>query len=250
MNKKKIVLAATVGVLTLAMWSISVSASNQSVNSIGKIFSQSTSAKVNLDKDGNVVDSKGNIVKTKDQFEQDQKKYTKENPYTLEVGQDGKIIENGVPVTQSSEGSVVYAHIDENGNMVDDKGNILAKKADIQTLDGEQGSTTHTASIKVNFDKDGNVVDSEGNIVKTKDQFEQDQKKYTKENPYTVEVGQDGKIIENGVSVKQSSEASGPVYAHIDENGNMVDDEGNILAKKADIHTLDGDQVNTTQTAS
>lgn len=145
MNKKKIVLAATVGVLTLAMGSISVSANTQAVNSIGKIFSQSTSAKVNLDKDGNVVDSKGNIVKTKDQFEQDQKKYTKENPYTLEVGQDGKIIENGVPVTQSSEASVVYAHIDENGNMVDDKGNILAKKADIQTLDGDQVSTTQIA---------------------------------------------------------------------------------------------------------
>lgn len=145
MNKKKIVLAATVGVLTLAMGSISVSASNQAVNSIGKIFSQSTSAKVNLDKDGNVVDSKGNIVKTKDQFEQDQKKYNKENPYTLEVSQDGKIIENGALVTQSSEASVVYAHIDENGNMVDDKGNILAKKADIQTLDGDQVSTKQIA---------------------------------------------------------------------------------------------------------
>ncbi|WP_143331317.1 hypothetical protein, partial [Clostridium peptidivorans] len=78
MNKKKIALATTVGVLTLAIGSISVSAKSETVKSIGKIFSQTTSAKVNLDKDGNVVDSKGNIVKTKAQFEQDQKKYTKE----------------------------------------------------------------------------------------------------------------------------------------------------------------------------
>ncbi|MEW9097120.1 MAG: hypothetical protein AB2417_18740 [Clostridiaceae bacterium] len=145
MNKKKIALATTVGVLTLAMGSISVSANNQTEKSIGKIFSQSTSAKVNLDKDGNVVDSKGNIVMTKAQFQQDQKKYTKENPYTLEVGQDGKIIENGFSVKQSSEASLVYAHIDENGNMVDDKGNILAKKADIHTLDGDQANTTQIA---------------------------------------------------------------------------------------------------------
>ena len=61
--------------------------------------------------------------------------------------------------------------VDDFGNLLDEKGTIVAKVEDLyKRLEDEETSIT-IDSVKYNLDKDGNAIDSTGKIVKTKEQI-------------------------------------------------------------------------------
>lgn len=86
-----------------------------------------------IDDSGNLVNDKGEIIKTKDQIE----------------------AEKGKPEPK----------FDTEGNLIDETGKVIKSKADI---DAEK------AVAEVKLDKDGNQIDDTGKIIKTKEELEKE----------------------------------------------------------------------------
>lgn len=142
MKSKKIVLiASAMGVFAIG-GTTAFAASYQ--NSLDKAQTSVSSSKVNIDENGNVIDEKGNIVITKDKLN---------DP----ANNSGHITASADPTGK----------IDDSKLSAQDKAAVDALRTDTE----KQNVTKSEASAQLNIDKNGNVIDDKGNIVITKDEL-------------------------------------------------------------------------------
>lgn len=139
--KKIVLIASAMGVFAIG-GTTAFAASYH--NSLNKAQTAVSSSKVNIDENGNVIDDKGNIVITKDKLN---------DP----ANASGHI----------TASATLMGKIDSNNLSEQDKAAFDALKNDT----GKQNVIKSEASAQLNTDKDGNVIDEKGNIVITKDKL-------------------------------------------------------------------------------
>ena len=150
----------------------------------------------------NIVDGQGNLVDSK-----------------------GDIIEGTTGPKRDANGNIIL-YIDENGNVTDSNGTIL----NITT-----GSQVSGGALLVSEDKNGNLIDSEGNRIYDNEKPKTDANgnviRYVDSQGNIVDST--GKVIEGTKAPERAD--NGNLKVRYDENGHLVDSNGTVLNSSLDV---------------
>ncbi len=134
-SKKIFAIATLVGVLTVGGTTAFAASGNQQAQA-------TASSKINTDKSGNAIDEKGNIVITKDELN-DPANASGHISASGSTSLIGKVDDSN---NTSSEASA-QLNTDENGNVIDDKGNIVITKDELNDPANASGYISASADI-------------------------------------------------------------------------------------------------------
>ncbi len=210
-NANDVVIAADGSVMTkeqLAAAGLSVNENGEIVDANGKVIStkdiivnadgtvltkeQLAAAGYSVNENGEIVDKDGNVI----------------NPEDLNIAADGSVL-------SKEQLAAAGLTVNEHGQIVDKDGNIVDPNNLVVAADGSIMTKEQLAAAGLSINENGEIVDANGNVIDKDDLI----------------TSANGEILS-----KKQLEASGiKVASGVDENGNLVDASGKTLASRAQL---------------
>lgn len=193
---------------------------------------QLAAAGLSVNENGEIVDANGKVISTKDLIvTADGTVLTKEQlaaaGYSVNengeiVDKDGNVI-NPEDLIIAADGSVLSKEqlaaaglsINEYGQIVDKDGNIVDPNNLVVAADGSVMSKEQLAAAGLSINENGEIVDANGNVIDKNDLI----------------TSANGEIL----SKKQLAASGIKVASGVDKNGNLVDANGKTLASRAQL---------------
>lgn len=185
------------------------------------------------DSSGNLVDANGNVIASREQLEA--AGYTiNENgeivdkdgnivdPSSIMVAADGKVISSN-DLLIAADGSVLSKEqlaaaglsVNEHGQIVDKDGNIVDPNTLVVASDGSVMTKEQLAAAGLSINENGEIVDANGNVIDKTDLI----------------TSANGEIL----SKKQLAAAGIKVASGTDSSGNLVDANGRVIASREQL---------------
>lgn len=221
----------------------------------GKVMTKQQLAEsgLSVNENGEIVDAKGKVISAGEMVvAKDGSVLTKEQleaaGYTINengeiVDKDGNVV-NPEDLIISADGSVLTKEqlaaagltVNELGQIVDKDGNIVDPNSIVVASDGSVMTKEQLAEAGLSIDENGNIVDKDGNIVNKDDLItsangEILSKKQLEASGIKVAAGVDekGNLVDaNGKAIASREQLEAAGYS-INENGEIVDKDGNVV---------------------
>jgi Flp pilus assembly protein CpaB len=153
---------------------------------------QLAAAGYSVNENGQIVDKDGNVV----------------NPEDLVIAADGTVM-------TKQQLAAAGLSVNENGQIIDKDGNVVSASDLVVAADGSVMTKEQLADAGLSINANGEIVDKNGKVISPEDMI----------------VNADGKIL----TKEQLAAAGITAAAGVDANGNLVDASGNTLMSKEQL---------------
>lgn len=210
-----------------------------------------------VDEDGDILDRNGNVVGKAEAWDEPEEVQEEEPDRSIlagkRVNKAGNVVDqNGAIFGKVVEGNVSSMNgrmCDKNGNIMSESGDVLGKAEVVPEGEREGSKEGPFADLEgLTVAKDGKVVTASGDVVG----------RLTSGDPKTLfgrSVDQDGDVVDKNGNVLAKAERweepeeekkQGPMAGRkVNREGNVVDEDGNIIGKltSGDITTCAGKEI-------